>query len=170
MIKETFLMLAILSVGTVALNQTVYGQTTVQNTLTINNDVCSVDIPNGVDFGSADEDSFSLESDALVLTNDGNVDATVEFYATHWYDDENPSIKILNGENTRFSNTGISGTSFSSKIPSNSTNDDNAVMGTVFVNSNNSTYWQVDTSLVSGQETFQGAIHQDMTFGLVCAE
>lgn len=167
MIKETFLMLAVLSVGTVALGQTVYGQVSVSNTLTIDNDQCKVGVPNGLDFGIVDSDIISDETVIpLVLTNIGNVNATVEFYATNWFDISNPTTVIIDGENTRFSNTG-SGISFSSKLPSNST-DDYVEMGDISVSNSNSTYWQVATTLVTGQDNFQGAIQQDMTFVSIC--
>ena len=161
-------MLAVIAVSTVALDQTVYGQTTVQNTLTIDNQLCGIDPQSTtLDFGTVTLGSQSLETISLPLENTGNADADVEFWATNWVDAADLTTAIMDGENTRFATTGPNTVSYAAKTPSNSTLLE-VPMGKIFVGNTNATYWQVDTSLISGQELFQGPVLQTMSFVATC--
>lgn len=163
MIKQTLLVLAVLSVGTVMMQQSAYAQS-VPASMTIDNTTCGLAPFGGLAIGSVNKDSISLESTAFALTNLGNTDAIVEFYATDWL---SGSDSIINGENTRVG-INIQNTSFGSKILSNSTADNNSEIGKVVAGGTNSTYWQVDATLNSGFLNFQGALQQTITFAPIC--
>lgn len=167
MIKQTILLLAVLSIATMVMQPSdAKAQSTVTNAITINAS-CGLDSLTAIDFGSNDAGVETTEG-ILSLENTGNSVADVEMYGTDWLDNADGITPVIDGEQTKFATSDLgSGTTYASKLASNSTNI-NISMGTIAASTTNSTYWQVDTTLTSGQTSFVGSASQTLSFIMLC--
>ena len=160
MIKQIVLLLAVLSIGTIMI-QNVQGQT-VQNTLTIIPD-CGLGTITGASFDGVKADDFTLEKQ-IDIENEGTGDLSLKIFATHWL---SGSDVIIFGNNTGFSDAP---STYAAKTQLNDTNNPS---GIAFVDIEsgvtNSTWWQVDTTLSpSVSSTWTGDILQTFTLISTC--
>lgn len=156
------LLIAILSAGTVMIQQqSVFGQTTVQNTLTILG-TCGLGAISDSSFGSANPGAFS-DVLPIDIVNTGNKKMSVEVFVTDWYDQNTGLNLVINGERTAYSDT--QGDPYNLRIPLNSTIVP-IDMGDVIGDHTNNTYWQVEVILVD--TTFIGTIQQSTVFDAQC--
>lgn len=163
MIKETIMIMAIISIGTTFIGANVYAQDIV-NTMEIQRN-CSLTVGSSLDFETVAEDIIT-EEEILDLENSGGTLGTISVMGTNWVDDNDRITNVINGELTKFATSDLLADSdYDNKVALNSTNTW-IEMGTIAASSTNSTYWQVLTTL--NNVDFDGSISQTITFGLDC--
>ena len=160
MIKQVILLVAVMSIGTVMMQQEyVFGEESVTNTLTILA-TCGLEAIEDDSFGSVDPGNISdvLQID---LENTGNAEMSVEVYVSDWL---SGTDLVINGERTAYSDDQTD--EYSERISLNNTSLP-IDMGTIEAVTTNQTYWQVEAILVD--TSFSGSIQQTTVFDTQCS-
>jgi len=111
-----------------------------------------------INFGTLNPGATSTEQ-TLKVHNTGNVAGTLGVQGTNWLDSLSNSQMLVG--NTKFSTT--SGVPYSSKTALTLTGQN---IGTLGTSSDLSTFWQLQTNLVSS--TFHGLLTQTITYTTSC--
>lgn len=168
MIKQSILLIAVLSIGIGVMQpqNTHAADQTIENTLRIV-PTCGIGTPVGVSFSDTGSDDVTNELE-LQITNSGNGNLSLNIFATDWVDTTDNTIIAIYGNNTGFSDTT---STFSSKTLLNATNEPTGISFVDIASGvTNSTWWQVDTTLAQGSETYTGDIKQIITLIASCTK
>lgn len=172
MIKQVLLLPIILSIGFIMIDQPdISGQSTEEVTgkLYINPD-CGLSVADELEFPNANHNSLATKID-FSLTNSGDSEMTVLMWGSHWtLENSSDETPIIFGNNTAVDNSDVGAKGdYDDKISVNATNTGIGInLGKIAGSATNSTDWQVDTTLISGQEGFTGNLEQTLTLSGTC--